>query len=86
MLADPDISVNLFFNRPDSEKQFLYKLMLDEPDPQASLDNYREILTRINSKESYDKFLNSGFKVIYRDENRSQNETVELAIKLLGIK
>ena len=60
--------------------------MLEEPDHQASLDNYREILTRINSKESYDRFLNSGFKVIYRDENRSENDTVELAIELLNIK
>ena len=30
MLADPEISVNLFFNRPDKEKQFLYRLMMEE--------------------------------------------------------
>ena len=27
MLADPEVSVNRFFNRPDREKQFLYQLM-----------------------------------------------------------
>jgi len=58
---------------------------LEEPDPQAALDNYREILTRICSKESYDELENSGFKVIYRDENRTQEETVKLAETLLGI-
>lgn len=85
MLADPEISVSRFFDRPDKEKQFLYQLMLEEPDPQAALDNYREILTRINSKESYEELENSGFKVIYRDENRTQEETMKLAEEVFGI-
>ena len=83
MLSDPTISITRFFDRPDPEKQFLYQLMLEEPDLQAALDNYREILTRICSQEAYDELLNSGFKIIYRDENRSQEETVELAEELL---
>jgi hypothetical protein len=53
--------------------------MLEEPDPQAALDNYREILTRINSKENYEKFEKSGFQVIYREEERTPEETMELA-------
>ena len=85
MLSDPEISIHRFFDRPDPEKQFLYKLMLEEPDPQAALDNYREILTRICSKESYDEMERSGFKVIYRDENRTEEETVLLAEELLEI-
>lgn len=85
MLSDPEISVRRFFDRPDPEKQFLYQLMLEEPDPRAALDNYREILTRICSKESYEELERSGFKVIYRDENRTQEETVLLAESLLGI-
>lgn len=85
MLADPEAGVNRFFDRPDPEKQFLYQLMLEEPDPQAALANYREILTRIHSKECYEELEKSGFKVIYRDENRSQEETVLLAERLLNI-
>ena len=85
MLADPEIGIHRFFDRPDPEKQFLYQLMLEEPDPQAALDNYREILTRLCSKESYEELENSGFKVIYRDEHRSQEETVRLAEELLNI-
>ena len=85
MLADPEISVKRFFERPDPEKQFLYKLMLEEPDPYASLANYREILRRINSEEAYNELLNSGFKVIFRDEERTQEETVRLAEEVFGL-
>lgn len=85
MLADPEIGIHRFFDRPDPEKQFLYKLMLEEPDPQAALDNYREILTRICSKESYDELLHSGFEAVFRDEARSQEETVLLAEKIFGL-
>ena len=85
MLSDKDVSIHRFFDRPDPAKQFLYQLMLEEPDPQAALDNYREILTRICSQEAYDELENCGFKKIYRDENRSQEETVILAEQLLGI-
>lgn len=85
MLSNPEIGISRFFDRPDPEKQFLYKLMLEEPDPQAALDNYREILTRICSRESYEKFEKSGFKVIHRDENRTEKETVRLAEELLNL-
>lgn len=85
MLSDPEISIRRFFDRPDPEKQFLYRLMLEEPDPQAALDNYREILTRVCSKESYDELLRSGFRVIFRDEGRNQEETVLLAEEIFGL-
>ena len=85
MLADPEISVKRFFDRPDPEKQFLYKLMLEEPDPAAALANYRVILERINSKENYDHYLNCGFNVILRDDARTEEETVKLAEKLFKI-
>ncbi|MBR6029944.1 MAG: hypothetical protein IKP40_12740 [Clostridia bacterium] len=85
MLADPEIAIHRFFDRPDPEKQFLYRLMLEEPDPQAALDNYREILTRVCSKERYDELLHAGFPVIFRDENRTEAETVRMAEEIWGI-
>ncbi len=85
MLADPDISVRRFFDRPDREKQFLYRLMMEEPDPQASLENFRRCLERINSRENYDAFLHSGFKVILRDESRSVEETLALVEEAFGL-
>ncbi|MDE7246018.1 MAG: hypothetical protein K2O18_18865 [Oscillospiraceae bacterium] len=85
MLADPQISVRRFFERPDREKQFLYQLIMEEPDPEYALNNFRQCLARINSQESYDRFLYSGFHVIRRDEDRSIRQTLALAEKAFGL-
>ena len=85
MLADPDISVNLFFNRPDREKQFLYRLMMEEPDPDAALENFRQCLARINSPTNYNAFANAGFHVLCRDESRTIEETLSLAACHFGL-
>ena len=81
MLADPDISVRRFFERPDKEKQFLYQLLMKENNPEKALDNFRECLKKVNSVDAYNKFLNSGFNVIVRDEARTIEETLALAEK-----
>ncbi len=85
MLADPGVSVRRFFDRPDREKQFLYRLLTEERDPEAALENFRRCLERVNSQEIYDSFLYSGFSVIIRDENRSVEDTLALAERLLGL-
>ena len=85
MLADPDISVRRFFDRPDREKQFLYRLIMEEPDPDRAMENYRQGLMRINSMEKYDRFLNSGFNVILRDDSRSIDQTLALVEKAFGL-
>lgn len=85
MLADPQISVSRFFDRPDSEKQFLYQLLLKEKNPDAAIANFRACLEKVNSQENYDKFLYAGFNVLLKDESRSIDETmqmVELYLKL----
>lgn len=86
MLADPDISVRRFFERPDREKQFLYRLLMEEEQPEKALENFRQCLARINSQENYDTFLHSGFQVLIRDEKRSIEETFMLAETMLGLK
>ena len=85
MLADPMISVRRFFERPDPEKQFLYRLIMEEPDPEAAMANYRKGLELINSQESYDELLNSGFNKIFRDEKRTVEETLSLAARAFGL-
>lgn len=85
MLADPDISVNRFFERPDREKQFLYRLLLEEKDPESAMENFRQCLRRINSRENYENFLHSGSRVIVRDENRSIEDTLALVEKAFGL-
>ena len=86
MLADPEVSVKRFFERPDKEKQFLYQLLLKEENPEEAIDNFRECLKRVNSVEIYNQFLNSGFNVILRDENRSLEETLALVEEMYNIK
>lgn len=85
MLADPDISVSRFFERPDREKQFLYRLLMEEPDPERALENFRQCLKRINSPAEYNRFLHAGFRVICRDENRSIEETLALVERAFGL-
>ena len=85
MLADPEISVRRFFERPDREKQFLYRLLMEEKDPEAAMKNFRACLARINSPENYEMFLHSGFPVILRDENRTIEETMALAEQVFGL-
>ena len=86
MLTDREMSINRFFERPDKEKQFIYQLLMSEPDPEAAMANYRETLEKIHSKESYDELLDSGFNILYRDESRTVEETRDLiATKFFGL-
>lgn len=85
MLAKPYISVNRFFERPDKEKQFLYKLLMKEKNPSYALENFKHCLERINNAESYNFFLHSGFNVVKRNEKRSINDTLEIIEKLFKL-
>lgn len=78
MLSPQWTSVNRFFDRPDPEKQFLYQKLLEAPDPEAAIANFRKCMEKINSREHFDEFANSGFYVQHRDENRSVEESLEL--------
>ena len=78
MIADPAISVNRFFDRPDAEKQFIYQRILEAEDPAATMANYRAILEMINSPENYRMYEESGFFVLKRDDSRTPEETLTL--------
>lgn len=86
MLADQQVSVQRFFERPDREKQFLYRLIMEEKDPEYAMENYRQGLMRINSQEKYDAFLHSGFRVIKRDESRTVEQTLKLVKEAFGLR
>lgn len=84
MLTEPEISVNRFFERPDKEKQFLYRLLLEEENPKQAMANFRQCLERVNSREKYNYFLRSGFRVVIRDDRRSIEETLALVEREFG--
>ena len=85
MLSPREMAIDRFFDRPDKEKQFLYQLMMEEPDPQAALENYRRGLELIHSQESYDEFLNYGFEINMRDDKLGLEGTMALIEKKLGL-
>ena len=64
----------------------MYRLLLEEPDPEFAMENFRNCLKRINSKENYEAFLNAGFPVLIRQENRTIEETFALVEKSFGLK
>ena len=84
MLCDREVSVNRFFEREDKEKQFLYKVIKASKNKNA-MENYRNILEKINSEEHYNEFLNSGFNVLMKDDNRTIDETAEIVSKKLKL-
>jgi len=77
--------IRRFFDRPDREKQFLYQLLLAEKDSEKAIANFRECLARVNSQGNYNKFLNSGFNVLIRDESRSIEDTMKIVVKYLKL-
>ena len=69
MLSPQSMSVDRFFDRADPEKQFLLKVIDSCDDPAAVMENYRQGLARINSKEHYDAYASSGFFTVLREAN-----------------
>ena len=69
MLSPQSMSVERFFDRSDPEKQFLLNVIERCENSEAVMKNYREGLARINSKEHYDEYANSGFFTVVREDN-----------------
>ena len=85
LLSDPAVSVDRFFERPDTEKQFIYQRIMEAEDPQATMANYRAVLERINSPENYQRLENSGFFVLRRDDSRTPEQTLALLEAHFGL-
>ena len=69
MLSPQSMSVERFFDRSDPEKQFLLNIIDSCDDPEAVMENYRRGLARINSREHYEEYANSGFFTLVREDN-----------------
>ena len=69
MLSPASMSVDRFFDRDDPDKQFLLHVIDSCEDPEAVMENYRRGLARINSREHYDEYANSGFFTVVREDN-----------------
>lgn len=69
MLSPQSMSVERFFDRSDPEKQFILSVIESCENSGEVMENYRKGLARINSKEHYEEFLNSGFFTLVREDN-----------------
>lgn len=67
MLSPQTMSVELFFERNDPDKQFIKKQIEMAVNPQKTMENYRNCIAKINSQEHYDEYANSGFFTILRE-------------------
>lgn len=85
MLSPTGLAVEQFFDRPDAEKQFLYQELLKCPDPEAAIANYRKCLERINGKEHYAEFAESGFFTHLRTGQSTIEGTLQILEEHFGL-
>jgi dephospho-CoA kinase len=87
MLSPQSMSVERFFDRSDPEKRFLLGVIDSCEDPEAVMENYRRGLARINSREHYDEYANSGFFTVVREDNGldTRQEVCDLLAKHFGL-
>ncbi len=78
MVSPQSMSVERFFDREDPEKRFLLSKIQEAKNPEKTMKNFKACIAKINSKEHYDEFVNSGFFVFKRDDTKTLNETLEI--------
>ena len=67
MLSPQSMSVERFFDRDDPEKRFLLNVIESCENADEVMENYRRGLARINSREHYDEYADSGFFTLVRE-------------------
>lgn len=69
LLTSQSMSVDKFFERDDADKQFILEQIQAAENPVQTMENYKACIARINSTENFNKYKNSGFFVLYRDNS-----------------
>jgi hypothetical protein len=87
MLAPQSMSVERFFDRNDPEKQFILSVIKNCENSDAVMENYKQGLALINSKENYERYANSGLFTIVRQENEidTKEEVCDALAKHFGL-
>lgn len=79
LLSPRSLSVERFFDRPDPDKQFLYRELQKFPDPEKAMANFKACMALANSPERYREFAHSGFFTYLR----TGESTIEGALAAL---
>ena len=85
MVSPQSMSVEKFFDRDDPEKRFLLSKIQEADNPQKTMQNFKDCIAKINSKEHYDEFVNSGFFVFVRDDTKTLEETLNILEEHFGL-
>lgn len=86
MLSPQSMSVEQFFNRDDdADKKFILRQIQAASDPDKAMKNYRACIARVNSKEHFDEYANSGFYTFLRDGSLGIEETLEVIAGHFGL-
>ena len=87
MLSPISMSVERFFDREDPDKQFLLSVIDSCDEPKSVMENYRQGLARINSREHYDEYANSGFFTVVRENNEedTREKVCDIIAKHFGL-
>lgn len=87
MLAPQSMSVERFFDRNDPEKQFILSVIKSCENSDEVMENYKQGLALINSRENYERYANSGLFTIVREENEidTKEEVCEALAKHFGL-
>ena len=80
MVTTPEISRDEFFNRMDSEKQFLLGVIEKTDQPEKNLQNFKDMLLYANRQEVIERFTKSGF---FYTERKQVNEDVNEKFRLI---
>ena len=85
MICPQSMSVDRFFDRDDPEKRFILEQIRKSECPERTMENYRKCLEKINSKEVYDRYANSGFFTLVRDSGSTVDDTLCKLAKHFGL-
>lgn len=85
ILCPQSMSVDRFFDRSDPEKRFILEKINQAENPEKAMENYRKCLEKINSKEVYKRYANSGYHTIIRDDNSTVENTLQKLITHFGL-
>ncbi|MBQ9319095.1 MAG: hypothetical protein IJR82_05635 [Bacilli bacterium] len=81
MLSEQSMSVDRFFDRPDYEKQIIFRAIKHSDNPDEALLNFKKCMQKNNSIERYNYFLNSGLYTFKRDDNLTLEQTLDIIAK-----
>lgn len=83
MLSPQSMSVERFFDRED--KDDILACIQSTRNPEATMENFKRCLARINSPEHYREYEQSGFYCLYRGEGDTREENYRALERHFGL-